>query len=159
MKRRMLMLAAVVLALFWGFTSVDRVEGHTRITTNVTWGEHIRPILREKCMTCHHPGGIAPDFVDFTFYGTDTEPGAWAWRASIEEMIITEQMPPWKADSRFGSFSNVRQLTEEEIREVLEICTPEKEAEEGTEEVESNSEEELIEGLETYIVEEQVSNL
>ena len=89
MKRRMLILAAVVLALFWGFTSVDRVEGHTRITTNVTWSEHIRSIMREKCMSCHHPGGIAPDYVDLTFYGTDTIPGARAWAISIDP-----RMPP-----------------------------------------------------------------
>ena len=92
---------------------------HTRITTDVTWSENIREIFRTKCMTCHHPGGIAPDYVDFTTYGTDTEPGARAWAIAIEEEIMTGRMPPWKADARFSQFSNAKQLTDEEREFIL----------------------------------------
>jgi len=65
-------------------------------------------------MSCHHPGGMAPDYVDLTFYGTDTEPGARAWAAYIEEVVITDRMPPWKPDSRFGEFDESHLLTSEE---------------------------------------------
>ena len=89
-------------------------KAHTRITTDVTWAEHIRPIMEAKCMPCHHPGGLAPDYVDLTFYGTDTEPGALAWRAYSEELIVTGKMPPWKPDPRFGEFDESHLLTQEE---------------------------------------------
>ncbi len=106
-------IVSVVMATMLSVT--DRAGAHTRITTDVTWSEHIRDILIEKCMGCHHPGGIAPDYVDLTFYGTDTVPGAWAWKVAIEEEILMGRMPPWKPDERFGSFSNVKELTEEEV--------------------------------------------
>ncbi len=93
----------------------ELAEAHTRISTDITWSGDIREILRQKCMICHHPGGMAPPYADFTFYGTDTNPGAWAWRQAMEEEIITGRMPPWKPDKRFGAFSNSKALTQEEI--------------------------------------------
>ena len=65
-------------------------------------------------MTCHHPGGIAPDYVDFTIYGTDTNPGARAWAVAVEEEMMMNRMPPWKPDDRFQSFHNTKELTAEE---------------------------------------------
>ncbi len=113
MKRRFfflgMLLAISVAALQW-----PTVNAHTRITTDVTWGSHIRDIMEAKCMSCHHPGGMAPDYVDLTFYGTDTDPGARAWAAYIEEVVITDRMPPWKPDSRFGEFDESHLLTQEE---------------------------------------------
>ena len=107
-------LSATALLIVTVLSVTDRAKAHTRITTDVTWSEHIRAIFIEKCMTCHHPGGIAPDYVDFTVYGTDTVPGARAWAVAIEEEILMGRMPPWKPDERFGSFSNVKELTTEE---------------------------------------------
>ena len=63
------------------------VDAHTRITTDVTWGDDIRPILRQHCMRCHSPGGAAPAYADFTTYGSDSAPGARAWAAAIEEEL------------------------------------------------------------------------
>lgn len=114
--------ARVAPALFagcWLLLRPEPADAHTRITTNVTWSEDVRPILREKCMTCHHPGGIAPDYVDFTFYGTDVKPGAWAWRAAIVEEIVMGRMPPWRADPRFGSFKNSKALTQLELDTIV----------------------------------------
>lgn len=112
--KRLVFLAAAIAAAVAGL-QFDRVaEAHTRITTDVTWSGEVRALLAEKCMSCHKPGGIAPDYVDLTIYGTDTEPGARAWAIAIEEMVLTGKMPPWKADSRFSSFSNAHSLTQEE---------------------------------------------
>lgn len=114
-RKLLIPLTATTLALFAALIAVDSVRAHTRITTDITWSEDIRSIFRKKCMACHHPGSEAPDYVDLTVYGTETQPGARAWAVSIEEMVLTDQMPPWRADSRFGTFSNSRTLSQEEI--------------------------------------------
>ncbi len=99
---------ALLLAAAW-------VEAHIRISTDINWSEHVRPILREKCMSCHNPHGLARA-VNLTIYGTDTTPGAWSWFKSIEEEVLTHRMPPWQADPRFERYANERRLTPEEIQ-------------------------------------------
>lgn len=113
-KFGILAVAAVLVALVLIGIDPDLSYAHTRITTDVNWSNSIQDILRRKCMSCHHPGGIAPDYVDLSVYGTDTVPGARAWAVSIEEQILTHTMPPWKADHRFSKFNNIRALTQEE---------------------------------------------
>ena len=116
-RRRLLIPAttiAAILPLLASFRNLDRAEAHTRITTDVTWSEVIRPIFAQRCMPCHHPGGLAPDYVDLTVYGTDTKPAARAWAAKIEDEVMLGLMPPWNADERFGGFANSRRLTKEE---------------------------------------------
>lgn len=109
-----LFILASLLGLWMGAVLVGQADAHTRITTDVTWSGEVRSILAEKCMSCHRPGGIAPDYVDLTVYGTDTKPGARAWAIAIEEMVLTGKMPPWQADPRFAKFSNAHSLTQEE---------------------------------------------
>ncbi len=104
----------VLLLLLLLATLPTALWGHTRITTNVTWSEDIRAILREHCMPCHSPGGMAPSYADFTVYGTDSKPGARAWATAIEEEVLTGRMPPWNPDQRYGRFSNARQLSKRE---------------------------------------------
>jgi hypothetical protein len=103
--------------LLLGITPVT--VAHTRITTDINWSNEIRIIFEEKCMICHHPGGMAPDYVNLSVYGTDTDPGARAWAVAIEEEIMLNRMPPWKPDHRFNAFANTKQLTEEETWKVL----------------------------------------
>ncbi len=98
-------LGSLVAAAAWG---------HTRITTDITWSEDVRAIVRQRCMPCHSPNGIAPSYADFTIYGTDSKPGARAWATAIEEEILTGRMPPWDADPRYGVFANARRLTAKE---------------------------------------------
>ncbi|MEM6706199.1 MAG: hypothetical protein AAF690_26030, partial [Acidobacteriota bacterium] len=76
-------------------TVTSRAQAHTRITTNVTWSEDVRAILRTHCMHCHSPAGMAPSYADFTTYGTDSKPGARAWATAIEEEVLTGRMPAW----------------------------------------------------------------
>ncbi|HVS13432.1 MAG TPA: hypothetical protein VMV46_05895 [Thermoanaerobaculia bacterium] len=107
-------LAWSALALGLGLALSPPAPAHVRITTNITWSEEIRPILRDHCMRCHRPGGIAPSYADFTTYGTDSQPGARAWATAIEEEILTGRMPPWDADGRYGDFANPRRLSQRE---------------------------------------------
>lgn len=104
------------LAILIGFIGIVHYSSaHVRITTDLNWSEHIRPIMREKCMSCHHPGGMAPDYINLTVYGNrDGLTGARDWAQAIEEEIMTGRMPPWRADERFGKFANARRLSAEE---------------------------------------------
>ena len=117
--KRLLGLASIVVAfVVWGIIFItDSISAHTRITTTVTWSEHIRPIFIEKCMVCHHLGGIAPDYLDLSIYGTDTIGGARAAALgmAIESEIRSGRMPPWQPDIRFGAFANENLLTNDEI--------------------------------------------
>jgi hypothetical protein len=107
--------AAVAAALVWAAPAA----AHVRISTDLTWSEDVRPILRRYCMTCHSPGGPAPDYVDLRTYGTDSAPGARAWAAAIEEELLTGRMPPWQADPRFDHFANTRRPTQVEIDTIV----------------------------------------
>ncbi|PCJ51410.1 MAG: hypothetical protein COA73_17500 [Candidatus Hydrogenedentota bacterium] len=109
------LLAAILILLGLHGTAT----AHTRITTDLNWSNEIRAIMEDKCMTCHHPGGIAPDYINLTTYGTDTDPGARAWAVAIEEEILTGRMPPWKPDDRFSDFSNSKALTQLEIDKIV----------------------------------------
>ena len=114
--RRRAILAALVAA---PLALAAPAAAHVRITTDLTWSEDVRPILRRYCMGCHSPGGPAPDYVDLRTYGTDSAPGARAWAAAIEEEILTGRMPPWQADPRFDHFANTRRMTQDEIDTVV----------------------------------------
>src|SRR5580698_8616550 len=68
----------------------------------------VAPILYTHCVGCHHPNDIAP--MTLLSY-RETRP----WAAAIREAVLTRQMPPWKADPRYGKWSNDWSLTDAEI--------------------------------------------
>ena len=110
---------AVVAGALALLVLVPPAAAHVRITTDLSWSEDVRPILRRHCMVCHSPGGPAPSYVDLRTYGTDSAPGARAWAAAIEEELLTGRMPPWQADARFDTFGNTRRLTKAELDTVI----------------------------------------
>jgi hypothetical protein len=74
----------------------------------VTFSADMAPILYEHCANCHHPNDIAP--MSLLTY-KETRP----WAAAIREAVLSRQMPPWKADPRYGKWSNDFSLSEKEI--------------------------------------------
>ena len=83
-------------------------SGHEEIS----FVKEVAPILQRKCVICHRPGDI----------------GSWVMSdfkkvkgmsAMIQEVILARRMPPWNADSQFGSFSNDRSLTVPEAQTLL----------------------------------------
>lgn len=121
MRRRLtfgILIAALVLT--GTLATLRYAYAHVRISTDLKWTEDIRPIFRKKCMSCHSPTGVAPDYIDFTTYGAKPgQSGARDWAKSIEEEILTGRMPPWQADDRYGSFANERKLTQLEIDYII----------------------------------------
>ena len=74
----------------------------------ITYSADVAPILYKHCATCHHPDDIAP--MPLLTY-RQTRP----WAAAIREAVLTRQMPPWKADPRYGKWSNDWSLGDAEI--------------------------------------------
>jgi hypothetical protein len=78
----------------------------------VTFYKDVLPILQTNCQNCHRPGEIAPwSFLTYE----ETRPLA----AAIKLAVLTKKMPPWYADPQYGHFSNVRQLTPQQVRTLV----------------------------------------
>lgn len=74
---------------------------------DVTYAQHIAPLLNRRCVECHRQGDIAP------FALTDYEEVA-GWAETIAEVVREGRMPPWHANPEHGKFANDRSLTEDE---------------------------------------------
>ncbi|MGE0703197.1 MAG: hypothetical protein AB7F99_03340 [Vicinamibacterales bacterium] len=71
--------------------AAPRTEAHKGIASKYNFNEHIFPILRDRCGSCHYKGGPAPmSLVDYL----DAVP----WAESIREALISQHMPPWYVD-------------------------------------------------------------
>jgi peroxiredoxin len=78
----------------------------------VSYTHEIAPMLREKCVTCHSPGNIAP-FVMSSYQKVHGRADM------IREVLVARRMPPWDADPHFGHFKNDRSLTLAQQRTLL----------------------------------------
>ena len=95
-------LLATALALLLG-------AGHVQaLPDNVSFTEHVAPILFQNCARCHRPGEAAP-FSLLTFQD--------AKKRGKQIIEVTQQrvMPPWHADHGYVEFSNERRLSDEQI--------------------------------------------
>ena len=72
--------------------------------SSVSYSETIAPLLKENCVTCHQPGGIAPwAMTDYNMVR--------GFAPMIREVIRTKRMPPWHADPHIGQWQDDRSLT------------------------------------------------
>nr|WHW29178.1 hypothetical protein [uncultured bacterium] len=81
----------------------------------VTFSQHIEPIITETCASCHTGDGPGTQHVRF-----DT--AAKVSRAAFAIAIVTEErfMPPWPAGDASVPFDHDWSLTDEEIAAILE---------------------------------------
>jgi thiol-disulfide isomerase/thioredoxin/mono/diheme cytochrome c family protein len=74
---------------------------------DLTFNEHVAPILHRNCAECHREGQVGPmallDYDD-----------AKGWAPTIAEVTGQGRMPPWHADPRFGHFVEERRITDTE---------------------------------------------
>jgi peroxiredoxin len=70
----------------------------------VTYAEHVAPLLNKHCVECHRPGEIGP------FSLTDYDSAA-GWAEMMVEVTSSGRMPPWHADPAHGEFANSRGLS------------------------------------------------
>ena len=96
-----LMAAAIVAAACGAGTAVAQ-------TPEVTFNQHIAPLLHSRCAQCHRPGGAGP-FNLLTFQD--------AARRAAQLAAVTGSgfMPPWKADGHPDEFVAQPRLTRDDV--------------------------------------------
>ena len=79
-----------------------------KIQNPITYTEHIAPLLKKNCQSCHHKFGIAPfrldEFMDVQLHASD-----------ILRSISLGFMPPTRLEQGYGEFTNSHQLTDSEV--------------------------------------------
>ena len=68
---------------------------------NPNYSEHVAPIIYNKCLTCHHNGGIGP--ISFETYA-DVVSNA----GMIQHVTSTGEMPPWPPEISLTGCSSHR---------------------------------------------------
>ena len=102
-----------VLAVGFLVTMGSVPRGHTPIASRWNFNEHLYPIFKERCGSCHVEGGVAPmSLVEYQ--------SAFPWTQSIREEILGLRMPPWQAEDGYGDFKNGHALTATEMDMILE---------------------------------------
>ena len=77
-------------------------------SNDVTFNRDVLPVLQKNCQECHRPGEVAP--MSLLTYAE-----ARPWAKALKAAVVTQMMPPWFADPRYGHFANDRRLTPQEI--------------------------------------------
>jgi len=90
------------------FPERDRRAEHARIS----YAHDIVPIVRDKCVACHQPGGIGP--MSLTSYEMIK-----GFSPMIREVIRTDRMPPYHADPSVGRFHDDKSLSPQQIRTLV----------------------------------------
>jgi hypothetical protein len=90
------------LIAFFVFTTLS-------LYSQVTFSEHIAPIIYNNCTLCHRSGEIGP--MALTNYEE-----VKTWASMVEYTTTIKYMPPWPADRDFSTFIGERGLTDVEIQ-------------------------------------------
>jgi peroxiredoxin len=86
----------------------ERTAEHAKIS----YADQIAPLLQEKCVTCHRPGGIGP-------WAMTSYENVRGFAPMIREVIRTKRMPPWYADPHIGSFVGDRSISVEQAKTLV----------------------------------------
>ena len=77
------------------------------------YSEDIAPIIYNKCLQCHHTGGIAP--LSFETYSN-----AVSNAGLIQHVTSTGEMPPWPPDTTYSRFAYENILSFDEITKITD---------------------------------------
>jgi hypothetical protein len=78
----------------------------------VTFTKDVAPILYASCVNCHRTGEVAP--MSLMSY-EEVRP----WAKSIQRKVASREMPPWGANSEFGTFKDDRSLSKDQIATIV----------------------------------------
>jgi peroxiredoxin len=74
---------------------------------SITYSKQVARILRDRCVSCHREGEIAP-------FALTSYTQAAGWASMIDEVVQGGRMPPWHAGPDHGTFSNDARLSPQE---------------------------------------------
>ena len=98
--------AAILLCLFYCGSAVAEQPNENR---SATFNKDIAPIIYDKCTSCHRPGQTGP-FSLVTYKDI-------AKRAkTIDAVIDSGYMPPWKPVNHEIEFTNDRRLSKDQSK-------------------------------------------
>ncbi len=103
-------LVLIILFLFVSCTIEPKIpsENDDLISKNITWSEHIAPIIFKNCTPCHRPQQSGPfNLLSYT--------DAVKKAKLIKFVTQTGYMPPWPADANYSHFVDEKLLTKIEI--------------------------------------------
>lgn len=82
-------------------------------TESVSYANDIAPILKERCVSCHMEGGIAP-------FAMTNHQMVQGWSPMIREVLYTKRMPPGQIDDAYvHDFRDVAHITVEETQKLV----------------------------------------
>jgi peroxiredoxin len=80
--------------------------------SKISYVKDVAPIIEDKCVACHEPGGIGP--MPLTSYEKIK-----AYSPMIREVLRTQRMPPWRADPTVGHFLDDKSLSGDQIKTLV----------------------------------------
>jgi mono/diheme cytochrome c family protein len=78
----------------------------------ISYVNEIAPIVKQKCATCHQPGGIGP-------MPLNTYEQVKGFAPMIREVIRTQRMPPYLLDETVGHFQDDDRLSPAQIKSMV----------------------------------------
>lgn len=85
----------------------------TSAVSAISYSDTVVPILQEKCVSCHRPGGIGP-------WAMTSHAMVQGFSPMIREVILTKRMPPWHADPKVNNFKHDMGLTTEQAQKLVQ---------------------------------------
>lgn len=80
---------------------------------DASYANDVAPILKERCVSCHMEGGIAP-------FAMSSHQMVQGWSPMIRETLYTKRMPPGQIDNEYvASFHGVNHITVEETQKLV----------------------------------------
>jgi len=87
-------------------------RGKAALHTKISYADTIAPLIREKCVECHQPGGIAP-------MALNTYEQIKGFAPMIRETVRTQRMPPFHADTSITKIHNAKDLSSAQIKTLV----------------------------------------
>jgi peroxiredoxin len=85
----------------------------TELANSASYANDIAPILKERCVSCHMEGGIAP-------FAMSSHQMIQGWSPMIRETLYTKRMPPGQIDNKYvNDFHGVNHITIEETQQLV----------------------------------------
>ena len=83
------------------------------VVSSVSYANDVAPILKERCVTCHMEGGIAP-------FAMSSHQMVQGWSPMIREVLITKRMPPGQIGTEYSNqFHGINQISVEETQKLV----------------------------------------